>query len=306
MTDVHQRRKMYCFALIPCYSDHFFFCFWLSSAAMPVSFQIFPFVIHCCFCFWYFLLVESLPDAFSKIRRHQRCMRILSCKFLGRCRFPCTLVLWSCKALLLASELPTFYEHFSWCPGSPHNQVQWSKYHAIFWHCRASVFRWSTFVFLFASTHTTYLSKNLSTKCLVWRSFASLSVASRTMKIHPVVFNPISWTKWTLSTYLTLLGLHQRSCNRQWLLQHYIQWRTCSPGHVKKNQWHRKWFFSRHVQFDSGFHMLTLNEIAWNGPEIMSSFTIMPRGVLKWCWRRPVWFSEEISLFFSSVWAITD
>ena len=34
-------------------------------------------------------------------------------------------------------------------------------------------------------------------------------------------------------------------------LQHYIEWYTCSPGHVDEFQWNRKWFFSRHVQFGS-------------------------------------------------------
>ena len=64
--------------------------------------------------------------------------------------------------------------------------------------------------------------------------------------------------------------------------------------------------FSRRVQFDSGFHKMTVNRIAWNGPEIIPSITITSRWVSKWSWRRPVWFALKITLFFSSVWAIPD
>ena len=47
-------------------------------------------------------------------------------------------------------------------------------------------------------------------------SFAFLSVSPWTMHIHPVVFFfTISWTLWTLSTYLTSLGPHQRSTHRR-------------------------------------------------------------------------------------------
>ena len=33
-------------------------------------------------------------------------------------------------------------------------------------------------------------------------------------------------------------------------------------------------FFSRHVQFDSGFHVMTLNEISWDRPKITCGFTM--------------------------------
>ena len=39
-------------------------------------------------------------------------MRILCHNYTKSYRFPCTLRVWFCKALLLASELPTFYAHF--------------------------------------------------------------------------------------------------------------------------------------------------------------------------------------------------
>ena len=54
-----------------------------------------------------------------------------------------------------------------------------------------------------------------------------------------------------------------------------------------------EWFFSRHVQFDSRFHVMMVNKIAWDGPEIISSFTIIQRWLLKRWWR-PVWFSWKL------------
>ena len=80
---------------------------------------------------------------------------------------------------------------------------------------------------------------------------------------------------------------------------HNIQVRISGPGNVDILQWNRKWFFSRHVQFNSGFHVMTVHKIAWDGPEVISSITIIPRWVSNWCWRRSVWFSLKIALFFS-------
>ena len=114
----------------------------------------------------------------------------------------------------------------------------------------------------------------------------SLSVSHRTMYVHPVVFLSYNESLWNLSTYLTILEFHQRSNNHRYFLQHYIQRWICSPGYVDELHWNGKWFFSRHVQFDSGFHVMTVNKIAWNGPEIISSFTNIQRWVLKWGWRK--------------------
>ena len=71
-------------------------------------------------------------------------------------------------------------------------------------------------------------------------------------------------------------------------------------------QWNKKWFFSRPVQFDSGFHVMTENKISWHTPKITLGSTIKPRWVLKWTRRRPVWFSLTIILFLSSVRAVPD
>ena len=51
-------------------------------------------------------------------------------------------------------------------------------------------------------------------------------------------------------------------------LQQYIQWCMCISGDVDVLQWNRKWFFSWHVQFDSGFHMMAINEILCDISEI--------------------------------------
>ena len=71
------------------------------------------------------------------------------------------------------------------------------------------------------------------------------------------------------------------------LLQHYIQGCICSPGNIDKFQWNREWFFSRHVQFDSGFQVMTVNKVSWNGPEIIPTITIILRWVSKWVWAIP-------------------
>ena len=42
----------------------------------------------------------------------------------------------------------------------------------------------------------------------------------------------ISIILWNLSAYLTILDLHQRSNNRRYFLQHYIQECICGPGNV--------------------------------------------------------------------------
>ena len=47
-------------------------------------------------------------------------------------------------------------------------------------------------------------------------------------------------------------------------------------------QWNRIWLFSRHVLFDSGFHVMTVNKVFWDRPKIILGFTIMPCWVLSW------------------------
>ena len=40
----------------------------------------------------------------------------------------------------------------------------------------------------------------------------------------------------------------------------------CCSGNVDTLQWNRKWLFSRHVQFDSVFHMMATNEVSCDRP----------------------------------------
>ena len=70
----------------------------------------------------------------------------------------------------------------------------------------------------------------------------------------------------------------QFSFFHEYFLQQCIQWRMCCSGNVDELQRNGKWFFSRHVRFDSGFHMMTITEISCDRPEIIFSFRIMS------CW----------------------
>ena len=143
--------------------------------------------------------------------------------------------------------------------------------------------------------HQTYASTYVATHCRVLKSFVSSSVSSRTMYIHHVASHSIQWISWILSMHPTILFLHQRSSNA--LLRHYIQRCVGSSGNVNVFQWNKEWFFIRHIQFDTGFHAMTVNEISWYKPIIAFSFTIIKWWVLSSGWRRPVWYSSK-SFFF--------
>ena len=87
--------------------------------------------------------------------------------------------------------------------------------------------------------------------------------------------------------HLIILFLHPRSRNHQYFLRPHIQWRMCCSGNVDVLQWNRKWFISRRVKFDSWFHMMAINEISCNRPEIKFWFRII------------AWFSSK-NFSFSS------
>ena len=151
--------------------------------------------------------------------------------------------------------------------------------------------------------HQTCVSTFLAIICQAWRSFVFLSVPHRTTYTHPVFFHPISWTLWTLSTYLTILDLHLRSSNLQCVSPALHPVSVSISGNVENFQRNWKWFFSRYVQFDSGFHVMAINEISRNRPETIFGFRV----ILMWGWRKEsVWFSLKNFLFFSSVSAIPD
>ena len=85
---------------------------------------------------------------------------------------------------------------------------------------------------------------------------------------------------------------------------HNIQVCMRSSRDVNVFQWNWEWFFSRRVKFDSGFNVMAVYEVSWNGPKIIYPFMGIRKWVLK-CWKkRPFWFSKKISLTFSSNWMI--
>ena len=91
---------------------------------------------------------------------------------------------------------------------------QRSKYLLIFWHCRAW-FLDSPFLRLFPFWCLRHLSKSLAQSVWPRGRFVFLSLSSRTMNIHPVVFDPIQWILWNLSTCLTIHD-HQHPSNHQY------------------------------------------------------------------------------------------
>ena len=102
---------------------------------------------------------------------------VLCSQYCGR--FPRCNFLVFYKALLLASELPTFYERFSWCVWILHLLVQWRRYHVIVWHDRALVSRQPTFVSLCFSLHQKYASTYLAIHCRVFEVVCFL------VSVHP-------------------------------------------------------------------------------------------------------------------------
>ena len=89
--------------------------------------------------------------------------------------------------------------------------------------------------------------------------------------------------------------------------QQYIKWRVSGSGDVDVLHQNRKCFF-RHVHFDSGFHVMAINEISRNRPENILGFrNISCWVILKRVWTREfVWFSSKNFLFLSSFRMIPD
>ena len=157
-------------------------CFWLSSAAMPEFSPVFTFLsplppLHLVFLMleasewicarnctelwnssllqWYDLdevCVQLLLASVSCFRRHQQYKRVLSCVSQYCGGFPHCSFSVICEALLLASELPTFYERLSLWAWILRRLVQWRIFLSIVWHCRALVSRKPIFVLLFFAT----------------------------------------------------------------------------------------------------------------------------------------------------------
>ena len=111
----------------------------------------------------------------------------LSCTSFQRYKSASTYLFEFCKALRLAPELPTFYAllhyilEFSIIRINEVNTTQFSSIAEL-------QFFDSPLWLFFAFRRFRHLSESLATKNVVWRSFAFLSVSSRTMHIHRVVF----------------------------------------------------------------------------------------------------------------------
>ena len=60
---------------------------------------------------------------------------------------------------------------------------------------------------------------------------------------------------------------------------------------------------SAHVQFDSGFHVMTVYEVSWHGPKVIHRFTGIRKWVMRW-WKRPFWFSKKINITLSLGWSM--
>ena len=116
--------------------------------------------------------------------------------------------------------------------------------------------------------HQTYVFAFLAIIRRALRSFVFLSVSTQTMYIHPTVFHSIWWTWWNLSSYLTVLDLHQRSSNFQFFFD--ITSNVVSVVLVTSMYFSRIGMDSS----DSGFHVMTVNEITWDKPKIIFDFTM--------------------------------
>ena len=137
--------------------------------------------------------------------------------FSQRHRFLCNSHVEVCKALRLTSELPPFYAHSSWCLWISHHQDRWSETPRNFLTLSSFRIFDSPLWLFFAFRRIKNIFLNFWSQS-VWsggRLFSCQSPA-RPMYIHPVVFHPIRWTLWNLSTYLTILDLHRRYNNRRY------------------------------------------------------------------------------------------
>ena len=148
MTDVHLRRKVYGFALIPCFSDHHSSVSDFRQLPCRYFLEITPLFIHCCCCIWFFHGLahkntfaqkdcsDSLNSVLSRIMIFMTFMKsffdTLSRRFVGlnnasvfclapvlnAASLPVLLTMKSCKALQLA------YTHSSWYPWIHHHLDQ--------------------------------------------------------------------------------------------------------------------------------------------------------------------------------------
>ena len=59
------------------------------------------------------------------------------------------------------------------------------------------------------------------------------------------------------------------------LFLHYVQISVSRPCHVSVLQWNTEYFFCRHIELNSRFIMMAINEVTFNRPKISSGFSVI-------------------------------
>ena len=117
--------------------------------------------------------------------------------------------------------------------------------------------------------HQTFASTYLTTHCRVLRVVCFLVSLPLPPPDHVNPWHFISYNNkscetcpcfWQFSIFIYVPVIFNM------FFQQYMQWRMCCSGNVDTLHWNRKWFFSRHVQFDSVFHMMATNEVSCDRP----------------------------------------
>ena len=132
-TDVHEWLEVHGFAFIPSFGNHLFFCFWLSSTAMPVFSPVvfFSFFVRCCFNIWYLhrfkhkneivheIVVTQWVDPFPAMCSSRFLRRVPSKRFLvdsSAWTMHAYFVLWASGVRLVSLYflLPDLARHCCW------------------------------------------------------------------------------------------------------------------------------------------------------------------------------------------------
>ena len=61
------------------------------------------------------------------------------------------------------------------------------------------------------------------------------------------------------------------------LLLQYIQITVCRPSNVNVFQWNRECFFLRHIDLNSRFIVMTIDEVTLDRPKVSTGFSVI-------CW----------------------
>ena len=251
-------------ALSLCFSDHLTFVSDFRQLSCRYFLQFFPFFLHCCLCIWYFhgfrrrdkfvhkIVVnsylflrcglhgsssETLPCVSSKTRRLQQYKHILSCVVQLRHKFPRADEVEFYKALLPASEFPTFYERFFIMSLNSSSSSSLKKIQRNLLALSFLLF----FAFRCISGHTL---SGLEVVCFLVSLSPGPCISIRCLLIQNNESREICPCIRQISFSINV----QVSFNM--FLRHHIQSRAGSSGNVNVLQWNRERFFSRHVQFD--------------------------------------------------------